>query len=58
MRVGDREADIYAYLGSCQELGHGFVIRAAKDCTLSHPETGERTGRFLTAARSAVPWER
>jgi hypothetical protein len=55
IRVADREADIYEYLASCQELGHSFVIRAAKDRALSHPETGKRTGRLLTAARSAMP---
>jgi hypothetical protein len=55
IRVADREADIYEYLVSCQELGHSFVIRAAKDRALSHPETGKRTGRLFTAARSAVP---
>ena len=53
--MADREADIYEYLVSCQELGHGFVIRAAKDRALSHPETGKRAGRLFTAARSAVP---
>lgn len=31
VRVCDREGDIYEQLRSCQELGHGFVIRAAKD---------------------------
>jgi len=41
---------------SCQELGHGFVIRAAKDRALSHPETGKRPGRLCTAVRSGVPW--
>ena len=55
VRVADREADIYEYLRSCQELGHGFVIRAAKDRALSHPETGKRAGRLFAAARSAVP---
>ena len=55
VRVADREADIYEYLVSCQELGHGFVIRAAKDRALSHPETGKRAGRLFSAARSAVP---
>jgi hypothetical protein len=40
---------------SCQEFGHGFVIRAAKDRALSHPETGKRTGHLFAAARSAVP---
>jgi hypothetical protein len=55
VRVADREADIYEYLVSCQERGHGFVIRAAKDRALSHPETGKRAGRLFAAARSAVP---
>jgi hypothetical protein len=55
VRVADREADIYEYMVSCQALGHGFVIRAAKDRALSHPETGKRMGRLFTAARSAVP---
>ena len=40
---------------SGQELGHGFVIRAAKDRALRHPETGKRAGRLFTAARSALP---
>ena len=55
IRVADREADIYEYLVSCQALGHGFVIRAAKDRALSHPETGKRAGRLFAAARRAVP---
>ena len=55
IRVADREADIYAYLVSCQKLGHGFVIRAAKDRAVSHPETGKRAGRLFPAARSAAP---
>jgi hypothetical protein len=55
VRVADREADIYEYLVRCQELGHGFVIRAATDRALSPPETGKRTGRLFAAARSAVP---
>jgi transposase-like protein len=55
IRGADREADIYAYLASCQELGHSCVIRAAKDRALRHPETGKRTGRLFTAACSAVP---
>jgi len=55
IRVADREADIYEYVVSCQALGHGFVIRAAKDRALSHPETGKRTGRLFATARSAAP---
>ena len=53
IRVADREADIDEYLVSSQALGHGFVIRAAKDRAWSHPETGKRAGRLLTVARSA-----
>jgi hypothetical protein len=53
--VADREADIYAYVVSGQALGHGLVIRAAKDRALRHPETGKRAGRLCTVARSAVP---
>jgi hypothetical protein len=55
MRVGDREADIYEHLRSCQALGHGFVIRAAKDRALCHPQTGERAGRLFEVVRRAVP---
>jgi hypothetical protein len=55
IRVADREADIYEYMASCQALGHGFGIRAAKDRALSHPETGKRTGRLFAAVRGAVP---
>ena len=55
VRGAAREADSYAYLGSCPDLDHGCVIRAAKDRAVSHPETGEREGRLVTAARSAVP---
>jgi Transposase Tn5 dimerisation domain len=40
---------------SCQEQGHGFVIRAAKDRALSTGEPGKRGGRLFEAARSAVP---
>jgi hypothetical protein len=55
VRVADREADICEYLVCCQEQGYGFVIRAANDCALSHPETGKRAERLFTVARSAVP---
>jgi hypothetical protein len=55
IRVGDREADIYEHLRSCQELGHGFVIRAAKDRALINPHTGKRQGRLFEVARRAEP---
>ena len=55
IRVADREADIYEYLVSCQALGHGFVIRAAKDRALSHPETGKRAGRLFCGTQRRPP---
>src|SRR5262249_57534581 len=55
IRVADREADIYEYLVSCQELGHGFVIRAAKDRALSHPQTGKPPGPLFAPAPSPPP---
>ncbi len=55
IRVGDREADIYEHLRSCQELGHGFCIRAAKDRALINPQTGKREGRLFEVARKAEP---
>jgi hypothetical protein len=55
IRVGDREADIYEHLRSCQVLGHGFVIRAAKDRALCHPQTGERAGRLFEVVRRTAP---
>jgi hypothetical protein len=53
VRVGDREGDIYEHLRACQELGHGFVIRAAKDRALINPQTGKREGRLFEVAGGA-----
>ena len=53
IRVGDRESDIYEHLRCCQELGHGFVVRAAKDRALINPHTGKREGRLFEVARKA-----
>ena len=53
VRVGDREADIYEHLRCCQEQGHGFVTRAAKDRALINPRTGKREGRLFEVARKA-----
>jgi hypothetical protein len=55
IRIGDREADIYEHLRSCQVLGHGFVIRAAKDRALINPQTGQREGRLFAVGRRATP---
>jgi Transposase DNA-binding/Transposase Tn5 dimerisation domain len=53
VRVGDREGDIYEHLRGCQELGQGFVIRAAKDRALVNPQTGRREGRLFEVAGGA-----
>jgi hypothetical protein len=55
IRIGDREADIDEHLHSCQVLGHGFVMRAAKDRALCHPQTGERAGRLFEVVRRTAP---
>jgi len=55
IRIGDREADIYEHLRRCPTLGHGFVMRAAKDRALCHPQTGKRAGRFFEVGRRASP---
>jgi hypothetical protein len=34
VRVTDRGSDIYEYLRSCEECGHGYVVRAAQDRAL------------------------
>ena len=44
VRVADREADIYEYLGGCREIGHGFVVRVMQDRVVLDPETGRRGG--------------
>jgi hypothetical protein len=38
VRVCDRAADIYEFLMACQELGHGFVVRACQDRALVEPK--------------------
>jgi hypothetical protein len=53
VRVADREADIYEYLLSCQQLGHGFVVRACTDRALHNGATGRREGRLFETARTA-----
>lgn len=46
VRVCDRGADIYEFLKSCFTLGHGFVVRAAQNRSLSEG------GRLFETARS------
>jgi transposase-like protein len=52
VRVGDRGADIYEHLQKCQELGHGFVVRAAQDRVLLEAATGQKDGRLFSVART------
>ena len=54
VRVADREADIYEYLLSCQQLRHGYVIRACKDRVLQSLHTGKREGHLFEEARKAA----
>ena len=52
VRVGVRGADIYEHLQKCQELGHGFVVRAAQDRGLRDAATGQKAGRLFSVART------
>ena len=46
-RVCDRGADMFPFLASCRQLGHGFIVRAAQDRAL------ESGGRLFQAAGQA-----
>lgn len=54
VRVADRGADIYELLAQCQQLGQGFVIRAAQDRGLV--EGGEGIGRLFPTLRAEAAW--
>lgn len=47
VRICDRGADIYEFLESCHQLGHGFVVRAAQDRALV-----EKGAHLFAQARS------
>jgi hypothetical protein len=51
VRVSDRGSDIYEYLLSCEECGHGYVVRAAQDRALLD-EAGKAAGKLFALARS------
>jgi transposase-like protein len=53
VRVTDRGSDIYEYLRSCSECGHGFVVRAAQDRALLD-EDGKQNGRLFETARAQL----
>jgi Transposase DNA-binding/Transposase Tn5 dimerisation domain len=55
VRVADREADIYEYLISCQDLGHGFLVRMSQDRVALDPCDGRRLGTVFEHAAAAEP---
>ena len=52
IRVCDREADIYEFLTLCQESGHGFLVRATQDRTLTWERAAPHSPRLFTHLRS------
>ena len=52
VRVCDAGADIYEHLRSCQQLGHGFVIRSGQDRVLVEADGRTRTGRLYETVRA------
>ena len=50
IRVCDRGADIYEFIISCLDEGHGYVVRAAQDRVLID-EQGAPAGRLFATAR-------
>jgi hypothetical protein len=55
VRVADREADIYEYMASCRELGHGFVIRVSQNRILLNPSDGKRLGLVFEHIAGVAP---
>jgi Transposase DNA-binding/Transposase Tn5 dimerisation domain len=49
VRICDRGADIYEFLASCRQVGHGFVVRAAQNRALIDPQTGQAAGHLFEA---------
>jgi hypothetical protein len=55
VRVADREADIYEYMASCRQLGHGFVIRVSQNRILLDPANGKRLGLVFEHIAGVAP---
>ena len=55
VRVADREADIYEYMASCRESGHGFVIRVSQNRILLNPANGKRLGLVFEHIAGVAP---
>jgi hypothetical protein len=53
VRICDRGADIYEFLGSCLDEGHGYVVRAAQDRALVDQQ-GKPAGRLFATACKQV----
>lgn len=51
LRVGDRGADSYEMMSSCQELNHRYVIRAAPDRCLTNDAGRDAVGKLFATAR-------
>lgn len=54
VRVGDRGADIYEFIQSCQAAGHGHVVRAARERVVLHANGRRRGTLFGVAQRQAA----
>jgi hypothetical protein len=55
VRVADREADIYEYMKSCKDLGHGFLVRMSQDRIALDPADDQRLGTVFEHAAAAEP---
>src|SRR5262249_7735759 len=55
VRVADREADIYEYMMSCNDLGHGFLVRMSQDRIALDPADGQRLGTVFHHAPPPDP---
>ncbi len=55
VRVADREADIYEYMASCRELGHGFLIRVSQNRILLNPADDKRLGLVFEHIEGVAP---
>lgn len=55
VRIADREADIYEYMISCKNLGHGFLVRMSQNRIALDPSDGQRLGTVFEHAAAAEP---
>jgi hypothetical protein len=55
VRVADREANIYEYMISCNDLGHRFLVRMSQGRIALDPSHGQRVGTVFEHAAAAEP---